>query len=144
MYMKVYVAWCFYSVRKGLVHLMNVLFWGWCDFQITVLGRDMSRNVWNRLLERFLVGTMILSNNMESPLPNVTRHSGGWPSHKCLTLLLKWILLPNLSFYLVAQCSHIIFAIGYDMPAKDAYFYGHLVMSHLWTCRCFNVVTNPS
>ena len=50
------------------------------------------------------------------PLPNVTRHSGWWPStvkpsidqalHQCLTLLLIWTLLPNLTFYLNAIGFH--------------------------------------
>ena len=45
------------------------------------------------------------------PLPNVTRHSGWWPStvttsldqalHQFLTILLIWTLLPKLTFYLV-------------------------------------------
>ena len=33
----------------ALAPLMNVLFWGRCDFPISFPGRDMSRNVWNRL-----------------------------------------------------------------------------------------------
>ena len=32
-----------------LAPLMNVLFWGRCDFPISFSGRDISRNVWNRL-----------------------------------------------------------------------------------------------
>ena len=48
----------------------------------------MSRNVWNRSslsIFFFIIrnGSMsskgILSTNMKSPLPNVIRHSGGWP-----------------------------------------------------------------
>ena len=37
------------SDTPGLAHLMNVLFWGRCDFPISFSDRDMSRNVWNRL-----------------------------------------------------------------------------------------------
>ena len=37
------------SDTPGLAPLMNVLFWGRCDFPISFPGRDMSRNVWNRL-----------------------------------------------------------------------------------------------
>ena len=69
-----------------------------------------------------MVGTGILSNNMKSPLPNVTRHTGWWPStvtpsidqafHQFLTLLLIWTLLPNLTFYLIARGFHGIFAKG--------------------------------
>ena len=37
------------SDTPGLAPLMNVLFWGRCDSPISFSGRDMSRNVWNRL-----------------------------------------------------------------------------------------------
>ena len=37
------------SDTPGLAPLMNVLFWGRCDFPISFSGRDMSRNVWNHL-----------------------------------------------------------------------------------------------
>ena len=37
------------SDTPGLAPLMNVLFWGRCDFPISFSGRDMLRNVWNRL-----------------------------------------------------------------------------------------------
>ena len=37
------------SDTPGLAPLMNVLFWGRCDFPISFSGRVMSRNVWNRL-----------------------------------------------------------------------------------------------
>ena len=56
------------------------------------------------------------------PLPNVTRHSGWWPStvtpsidqalHQFLTLLLILNLLPNLTFYLIARGFHRTFATG--------------------------------
>ena len=55
-------------------------------------------------------------------LPNVTRHSGWWPStvtssidqafRQCLTLLLIWTLLPNLTFNLIARGFHRTFATG--------------------------------
>ena len=35
------------SDTPGLAPLMNVLFWGRCDFPISFSGRDMSRNVWS-------------------------------------------------------------------------------------------------
>ena len=53
---------------------------GRCDFPISLLGRDMYRNVWDRVRGSFMVSTGILPNNMRSPLPNVTRYSGWWPS----------------------------------------------------------------
>ena len=37
------------SDTPGLAPLMNVLFWGRCDFPISFSSRDMSNNVWNRL-----------------------------------------------------------------------------------------------
>ena len=37
------------SDTPWLAPLMNLLFWGRCDFPISFSGRDMSRNVWNRL-----------------------------------------------------------------------------------------------
>ena len=37
------------SDTPGLAPLMNVLFWGRCDFPISFSGRDTSRNIWNRL-----------------------------------------------------------------------------------------------
>ena len=37
------------SDTQGLSPLTNVLFCGRCDFPISFSGRDMSRNVWNRL-----------------------------------------------------------------------------------------------
>ena len=39
-----------HTIRKGFVLLWKCLFWVWCDFSISFSGRDMSRNVWNRLL----------------------------------------------------------------------------------------------
>ena len=55
-------------------------------------------------------------------LPNVTRHSGLWPSsvtpsidqalHQFLTLQLILALLPNLTFYLIASGFHRTFAMG--------------------------------
>ena len=35
---------------------MNVLFLGQCDFLVSVSGRDMTMNVWNRLKGSSLVG----------------------------------------------------------------------------------------
>ena len=57
----------------GLAPLMIVLFWGRCDFPISFSGRDMSRNVWNRLLGSSMVSPGILPNNMRSPSPECYR-----------------------------------------------------------------------
>ena len=69
-----------------------------------------------------MVGTGILSKIWGLPLPNVTRHSGWWPStvtpsidqalHPFVTLLLIWTLLPNLTFYLITRGVHRKFATG--------------------------------
>ena len=87
------------------------------------------------------------------PLPNVTRHSGWWPStvtpsldlalYQFLTLLLILTLLQNLTFYLIARFLKNI-CNGCGMPTDDAYSSGHLVLSHFGTCKCSNVETNLS
>ena len=63
-----------------------------------------------------MAGTGILSNNMRSPLPKVTRHSGWWPSTVTPSidqaLLQFFTLLPNLTFYLIARGIHRTFAKG--------------------------------
>ena len=57
------------SDTPELAPLIYFYFWGRCDFPICFSGRDMSRNVWNRLLGSSMVGTGILPNNMRSPSP---------------------------------------------------------------------------
>ena len=53
----------------GLAPLMNVLFWGLRDFHISFSNRDVSGNVWIRLLGSSMVDKGISSNNMKSPSP---------------------------------------------------------------------------
>ena len=63
------------------------------------------KNIWNRLKGSSLVGTRILSNNINSPSPKVTRHPGGWPYaltpsidqtlHDIFALLLSCAYLQN-------------------------------------------------
>ena len=65
------------SDTEGLTPLMNVLFCGRCDFPISFSGRDMSRNVWNRLLGSSMVGMGILPNT-RFPSPECYT-IGGWP-----------------------------------------------------------------
>ena len=102
------------SDTPGLAPLINVIpLMRAVQLSIGFSDSDMSRNVWNRLLRSYMIGTEILPNNMMPPLPNVTRHSGWWPytvtpsidetSHQFLTLLVIWTLLPNLTFYLIVQ-----------------------------------------
>ena len=72
------------------------------------------------------------------PLPNVTRHSGWWPStvtpsidqalHQFLTLLLIWTLLPNLTFYLIARGFHRTFATGAVCQQRT------LIPPDTWSC----------
>ena len=60
-----------------------------------------------------MVGTGILSNNMETPLPNVAWHFRGWPYTmtpsldqtilQVFTLLLSLILLPKITFYVIVR-----------------------------------------
>ena len=93
------------SDTQGLAPLRNI-FWEWYNFAIS---RAMSRNVRNRLYGSSIVGTGI--KQYETPIPIVTRHSGGWPYivtpfinqtvYQLLTLLLIWTLLPIWLFYLI-------------------------------------------
>ena len=53
----------------GLPPLMSVLFWERRDFLVSVSGRDMSGNVWNRPSGSSMVGMGISSNIMKSPSP---------------------------------------------------------------------------
>ena len=50
----------------GLVGLMKVILWGLCDFKLSFTNRDMSGNVWNRLLGSSMVNIGISSNNIKS------------------------------------------------------------------------------
>ena len=95
------------SDTPWLAPLMNVLFWGRCDFPVGFSGRDMSRNVWNRRQGSSMVGMGILPSNMRSPsrmlhdildddhiqwhTPLIGHYTNFWP-------LLIWTLLPNLTF----------------------------------------------
>ena len=110
------------SDTPGLAPLMNVLFWGRRDFPISFSGRDMSRNVWNRLLGSSMVGTGILLNHMRSPLFRMLRdildddhiqwHPPLLGHDTYLWPLLIWTLLPNMTFYLIVQGFHRTYATG--------------------------------
>ena len=56
------------SETPGLAPLMNVLFWGRCDFPISFSCRDMSRNVWNRLYKEVLWSVRGSNQKNEVPL----------------------------------------------------------------------------
>ena len=57
-----------YGMQR-LAPLMHDLFWGRCDLYISFSNRDISGNVWNRLLGSSMVDMGISSNNMKSPCP---------------------------------------------------------------------------
>ena len=100
-----------------------------------------------------MVGTRILPNNMRSPLPNVTRHSGLWP-HTVTPSLVRTLHQfftindPDLitEFDFLSNCARFPWNIcnGCGIPTEEAYSSGHLVMSHFGTCMCSNVETNLS
>ena len=83
-----------------------------------------------------MVGTGILPNNMRSPLPNVTRHSGWWPYtvtpsidgtlHQFLILILT--LLPILTFYQIMRGFHRTFATGAACQQRT------LTAPDTWSC----------
>ena len=110
------------SDTPGLALLMNVLFWGRCDFPISFSGRNMSRNVWNRLYGSSMVCKGILQNNMRFPSPEcyvtfwrTTIYSNTlhlWDITPMFYPLLIWTLLLNLTFYLFVWCFHRTFATG--------------------------------
>ena len=72
------------------------------------------------------------------PLPNVTRHSGGWPYtvtpsidealNQFLTVLLNWTLLPNLTFYLITRDFHRTFATDAACQQRT------LIPPDTWAC----------
>ena len=91
-----------------------------------------------------MVGTGILSNNMRSPLPNVTRHSRWWPYvvtpsidktlHIFFTLLQIWTLLPNLIFYLIVWGFHRAFAMSATYKQRT------LTPPNTWSCPTLGLV----
>ena len=117
---------------------MNVLFWGRCDFPISFSGRDMSRNVWNRLLGSSMVDTEILSNNMR-PLsrllhnileddhiqwhpPWVRHYINFWPCYWSGPYCRIWL------FNLVARSFHRTFAWGMACQQRT------LTPPNTWSC----------
>ena len=79
-------------------------------------GRDMSRNVWNRLWGSSMVGIGILPNNMRFPYleddhtqwhPPLMRHYTNF-----FYPLRIWTLLPNLTFYLIVWVFLKTFSTG--------------------------------
>ena len=108
------------SNTPGLVPLKNVLVWVRYDFPVSFSGRDMSRNVCNRLYGSFMVGTEILpskvpfSRMLHDILEDDHRqwHPHWWDITPIFYPLLIWTLLPNLTFYLIVWGFHRTFATG--------------------------------
>ena len=63
----------------GLAPLMNVLFSGRCNFQISFSDRNKTGNDCNRVFGRTMVATGMLLNKTKTPLPNVACNLGTWP-----------------------------------------------------------------
>ena len=109
------------SDTPGLASVMNVLFWGRCDFPISFSGRAMSRNVWNRL-RKFYGRYGDLTKQYEVPLSQMLHDildddhiqwHPPWKRHYTnLWSLLIWTLLPNLTFYPIVQGVHRTYATG--------------------------------
>ena len=87
------------------VSILNIL--------VTFSGRDMSRNVWNRLylteqyevpLSRML-HDILDDDHIQWHPPLIGHYTNFWP-------LLIWTLLPNLTFYLIVQGFHRTYATG--------------------------------
>ena len=68
------------SNTPGLAPLMNVLFWGRCDFPISISDIGICRGTFEIVSKEVLWSVRGSYQTIwGSPLPNVTRHSGGWP-----------------------------------------------------------------
>ena len=109
------------SDTPGLVPLMNVLFWGRCDFPVNLSGKDMSGNVCNRLYGNCIVVTGVLTNNMRFPSPDC--YTTFWRMTIYSDTFNWWDITPFLpfsdldlitesDFYLIVWGSHRTFATG--------------------------------
>ena len=87
------------SDTPGLAPLMDVVFWGRCDFPISFAGRDMSRNL-SRMFHDILD-----DDHIQWHPPLIGQYTNFWP-------LLIWTFLPNLTFYLIVQGIHRTYATG--------------------------------
>ena len=70
------------SDTPWLAPLMNVLFWGRCDFPISFSVRDIGicQGTFENVSKEVLWSVRGSYQTIWGPpLPNVTRHSGGWP-----------------------------------------------------------------
>ena len=67
------------SDTPGLAPLMNVLFWGRCDFPISFSGRDCQGTF--EIVSKEVLWSVrgFYQTIWGPPLPNIKRHSGWWP-----------------------------------------------------------------
>ena len=126
----------------GFAPLMNILFCGRCDSPISFSGRDVLKNVWNRLKGSSMVGTEFSRNNI-GPLSRMlydimyyilysdTLH--WWDITPIFDPLLIWTLLPNLTFYLIVWSYHRIFATGAACQQRT------LTPHDTWFCPTFGL-----
>ena len=110
------------SDTPGLAPLMNVLFWGRCDFPISFSGRDMSRERFTSSLRKFYGRYDDRTKQYEVPLSRMLhKHSGWWPHtvtpfidkilHRFLTVT-DLDLITEFDFYLIVQSFHKSYATG--------------------------------
>ena len=126
------------SDTPSLAPLMNVLFWGQSDFQIRFFGKNISRNVWNRLLWSTMGWYQDLIRQLSPSLQIVTCNSGGWSYalttsidqtlHQCVTLSPKWTLLPYLTF------NHIEWGFNRTFTMGVAFQQRTLTPLDTWSC----------
>ena len=102
------------SDTPGLTPLMNVLFWGRCDFPIAPRA-GICKGTFEIVSNEVLLSIRGSYQTIwYPPFVNFIRFSGWWsytvtPS---ITPILIWTLLPKLTFYLIARCFHRTFATG--------------------------------
>ena len=70
--------------------------------------------------------------------PPLIRHYTNYDHITDLDLITEFDFLPNCERFPLNICN------GCGMPTEDAYLSGHLVLSHIGTCKCSNVETNLS
>ena len=111
------------SDTRGIAPLMNVLFWGQCDFiSNKLLGQGYVKERLKSFLRKFYGRYGDRTKQYEVPLsrmlqdilddvhlqwhpPLIRHYTNFWP-------LLIWILLPNLTFYQIVQGFHRTYATG--------------------------------
>ena len=98
----------------------------------------------------------ISSNIMKPPLPNVTWHFGTWPYIKWHPPMIRqftksWPCYRSGTYYrlwlyfqIPGGCHRSLATGAARQQLEDAYFFGHLVLSHLGlACICSNIFSMP-